>query len=175
MNTKTPTDSIQCRAGLRLAASLAFATALAACANGPNIGIAITRAKLVYVEDATMFRSRLDEARLAQTGCTYETRDPAAMLALRRLLGADQFEDESTVRQMIEPRYALYFEKEDGSTHSLLLDRQYSDSLRRHGTFDAKPITVEGNLASQLVQWAVHANISQSNPNCNSPIPHKAM
>lgn len=121
-----------------------------------------------------MFRSRLDETRLAQTGCTYESRDPAAMLALRRLLGADQFENESIV-QMIEPRYALYFEKEDGSKHSLLLDRQYSDSPRRHGTFDAKPITVEGNLASQLMQWAVHANISQSNPHCNSPILRKAM
>ena len=96
------------------------------------------------------------------------------MLALRRLLGAEQFENESIV-QMIEPRYALYFEKEDGSKHSLLLDRQYSDSLRRHGTFDAKPITVEGDLASQLVQWAVQANISQSNPHCNSPILREAM
>jgi len=174
MNTKTPADSNQCRAGLRLAASLAFATALAACASSPNTGTAITRAKLVYVEDTAMFRSRLDETRLAQTGCTYESRDPAAMLALGRLLVAEQFENESIV-QMIEPRYALYFEKEDGSTHSLLLDRQYSDSLRRHGTFDAKQITVEGNLASQLVQWAVHANISQSNPQCNSPILREAM
>jgi hypothetical protein len=169
MTTKTPADSIQCRAAFRLAASLAFTTALTACASGPNTGTAITHAKLVYVEDTTMFRSRLDETRLAQTGCTYESRDPAAMLALRPLLDADQFEDESIVR-MIEPRYALYFEKEDGSKHSLLLDRQYSDSLRRHGTFDAKPITVEGNLASQLVQWAVHANISQSNPHCHIPI-----
>lgn len=174
MNTKTPADSNQCRAAFRLAASLALATALAACASNPTIGTAITRAKLVYVEDTTMFRSRLDETRLAQTGCTYESRDPAAMLALRRLLGAEQFENESIV-QMIEPRYALYFEKEDGSKHLLLLDRQYSDSLRRHGTFDAKPITVEGDLASQLVQWAVQANISQSNPHCNSPILREAM
>jgi hypothetical protein len=175
MNTKIRNDPPQWRTGLRLAASLVFATSLAACANRPNTDPAMTSAKLVYVDDEMMFRSRLKEAGLLQIGCTYESHDPTALLTLQRLLGDNHFDDAQTVSQMIEPRYGLYFEKEDGSTHALLFDRQFNDSARRYGTFDAKPITIEGNLASQLVQWAGHANIPQSNPHCNSTIPRKAL
>ena len=62
-------------------------------------------------------------------------------------------------QHMIEPRYALYLDTGDGSTTTLLLDRQYNGPPVRYGTLDGKPIAVIGSLAPQLAQWAAQANL----------------
>lgn len=153
----------------RLALSVAIATALSACAGSPTVDSGITRAKLVYVEDDMAFRTRLDEAALARSGCTYESHDPAAMRTLHRLLDASHVDATPPGVQMVEPRYALYLEKTDGSIQVLLFDRLYNGDSRRFGTLNAVPISVEGQLARHLVGWARHASLAQSNPQCSPP------
>lgn len=157
-------------AGRRLAVSVVIAIALSACAGIPTIDTAITQAKLVYVEDEMLFRTRLDEATLVRSGCTYESHDPAAMRTLRRLLGASYVDATPPGVQMTEPRYALYLEKADGSIQTLLFDRLYNGDSRRFGTLNAVPISVEGQLARHLVAWARHANPAQSDTRCSRPV-----
>lgn len=53
---------------------------------------------------------------------------------------------------MIEPLYGLHFEKEDAA-HTRCFSTANIMTLRDGtGNLTQKPITVEGNLASQLVQ-----------------------
>lgn len=117
-----------------------------------------------------LFRTRLDEAALARSGCTHESHEPAAMRTLRRLLDASHVDATPPGVQMIEPRYALYLDKTDGSIQTLLFDRLYNGDSRRFGTLNAVPISVEGQLARHLVAWARQASPAQSDPRCSRPV-----
>jgi hypothetical protein len=155
-----------------LVTALLSASLLATCASIGNGGV--TRARLVYVDDAVMFRSTLTEAMLTRAGCTYTSDKPAAMRALHEVLARHPFDRTPRERGMNESRYALYLDQADGSTSTLLLDRQYNGPPVRLGTLDGQPIAVDGSLAPELVQWAVDAGIPQSNHSCPAQVPRKA-
>lgn len=149
----------RCCAGLLLTASLA------GCASSAWVDPGIVRATFVYVDDAAAFRTTLDEAGLGRAGCMYVTQDRAALQAMHRLLAGSRI-DPAPGRSMIEPRYALYLDKPDGTVSTLLFDRLYDGLSLRDGARDGKPVTVPGSLAPQLRQWAARFSIPQSNPAC---------
>lgn len=126
----------------------------------------IVQAKMVYVPDAMLFRSRLTESMLARAGCTYTSVKQADIRKLREVLVHFPVYAATSGTLMLEPRYALYLERTNGAISTLLFDRQYLPSQQRDGSLDGKPIIVDASLAARLVQWAREGHIPQSNKAC---------
>lgn len=126
----------------------------------------IVQAKLVYVPDEMLFRSRLTESMLARSGCTYASVKQADIRKLREVLAHAPVQAVTSGTSMLEPRYALYLERTNGAISTLLFDRQYLPSQERDGSLDGKPVVVDASLAARLVQWAREGYMTQSNKAC---------
>lgn len=152
--------------------TLGLAVALASCASIDTIGTSMMRpddiaqAKLVYVPDGMLFRSRLTESRLARSGCTYASVKQADLRKLREVLAHSAVHAGTSGTSMLEPRYALYLERTNGAMSTLLFDRQYLPSQQRDGSLDGTPVVVDASLAARLVQWAHERHMTQSNKAC---------
>jgi hypothetical protein len=146
----------------KLFCAAAFAAVLSGCA-GPPI-----KARFEFVDPDILYRSRLTEAQLDRTACTFESLDRDANRQLRARLFESLVATPPSQRVGFEPRNKLVFYFEDGKTETLV----YSGRDRNGNALDAdwqgRGAQVANSLPVELARHVRQARLPQLNPQASA-------
>ncbi len=117
-----------------------------------------------------MFRTALDETRLDEMACTFESNDREANKRLRLRLFESLAVTLPSQKVDFEPRNKLVFYFDDGKVETLVLARRFDHLDAIDAQWQGLRAHVGNDLPAELAQFARDAHLAQSNPragNCD--------